>query len=70
MTRGIGLFRPSRSRTTSERLEEHIVSAELENNTPDDTCLLRFHDAVERAFGISFAPIPVADVKRTGSSAS
>lgn len=40
-----------------ERLEEHIVQRELESNTPDDTCLLRFHDAVERAFGIlSFAP--------------
>lgn len=40
-----------------ERLEEHIVQRELASNTPDDTCLLRFRDAVERAMGIlSFAP--------------
>jgi hypothetical protein len=40
-----------------ERLEEHIVQRELASNTPDDTCLFRFLDAVERAMGIlSFAP--------------
>jgi hypothetical protein len=40
-----------------ERLEEHIVARELASNTPDDTCLLRFRDAVERAMEIlSFAP--------------
>lgn len=40
-----------------ERLEERIVERELASHTPDDTCLLRFHDAVERAMGIlSFAP--------------
>jgi hypothetical protein len=40
-----------------ERLEEHIVQRELASNTPDDTCLFRFRDAVERAMGIlSFAP--------------
>jgi hypothetical protein len=40
-----------------ERLEEHIVRRELASNTPDDTCLFRFHDVVERAMGIlSFAP--------------
>ena len=40
-----------------ERLEEHIVQRELGSNTPDDTCLFRFRDAVERAMGIlSFAP--------------
>jgi hypothetical protein len=40
-----------------ERLEEHIVQRELASHTPDDTCLFRFHDAVERAFGIlAFAP--------------
>ena len=40
-----------------ERLEEHIVQRELASNTPDDTCLFRFRDAVERALGIlSFAP--------------
>ena len=39
------------------RLEEHIVQRELAGNTPDDTCLLRFHDAVERAMTIlTFAP--------------
>ncbi len=40
-----------------ERLEEHIVQRELNSNTPDDTCLFRFQEAVERAFGIlTFAP--------------
>jgi hypothetical protein len=40
-----------------ERLEEHIVQRELASHTPDDMCLFRFRDAVERAMGIlSFAP--------------
>lgn len=40
-----------------ERLEEHIIQRELASSTPDDLCLFRFRDAVERAFGIlSFAP--------------
>jgi hypothetical protein len=40
-----------------ERLEEHIVERELASNTPDDTCLFRFRDAVEQGLGIlSFAP--------------
>ena len=40
-----------------ERLEEHIVQRELASNTPDDACLFRFRDAVERAMGIlAFAP--------------
>ena len=40
-----------------ERLEEHIVLRELASDTPDDTCLFRFRDAVERGMGIlSFAP--------------
>ena len=40
-----------------ERLEEHIIQRELASNAPDDTCLFRFRDAVERAMGIlSFAP--------------
>ena len=40
-----------------ERLEEHIIQRELASNSPDDTCLFRFRDAVERAMGIlSFAP--------------
>jgi len=40
-----------------ERLEEHTILRELASNTPDDTCLFRFRDAVERAMGIlSFAP--------------
>lgn len=40
-----------------ERLEEHIVVREPASQTPDDTCLHRFRDAVERAFAIlSFAP--------------
>ena len=40
-----------------ERLEEDIIQLELASHTPDDTCLFRFRDAVERAMGIlSFAP--------------
>lgn len=40
-----------------ECLEEHIVQRELASNTPDDTCLFRFREAMERAMGIlSFAP--------------
>jgi hypothetical protein len=40
-----------------ERLEEHIVQRELASHAPDDRCLFRFRDAVERALGIlSFAP--------------
>lgn len=40
-----------------EILEEHIVQRELASETPDDTCLFRFRDAVERAMGIlTFAP--------------
>lgn len=40
-----------------ERLEEHIIQRELASNTPDDTCLFRFRDAVESAMKIlSFAP--------------
>ena len=40
-----------------ERLEEHIFQRELASSTPDDMCLFRFRDAVERALGIlSFAP--------------
>ncbi|HET9820718.1 MAG TPA: type II toxin-antitoxin system RelE/ParE family toxin [Burkholderiaceae bacterium] len=40
-----------------ERLEEFIVQRELASETPDDTCLFRFRDAVERAMAIlSFAP--------------
>lgn len=40
-----------------ERLEEHIILRELASNTPDEMCLFRFRDAVERAMGIlAFAP--------------
>ena len=40
-----------------ERLEEPIVRPELAGNAPDESCIFRFHDAVERAMGIlSFAP--------------
>jgi len=40
-----------------ERLEEHIIQRELASDTPDDMCLFRFLDAVERAMRIlSFAP--------------
>lgn len=41
----------------TERLEEYIVECELASNAPDETCIFRFRDTVERAFGIlSFAP--------------
>lgn len=40
-----------------ERLEEHIVQRELDSETPDETCIFRFREAIERAMGIlSFAP--------------
>ncbi len=40
-----------------ERLEEHIVQRELASNTPDETCVFRVQEALERALGIlSFAP--------------
>lgn len=40
-----------------ERLEEHIVQRELASHAPDETCLFRFRDAMERALGIlAFAP--------------
>jgi len=40
-----------------ERLEEFIIQRELASDTPDDTCIFRFRDALERAMGIlSFAP--------------
>jgi hypothetical protein len=40
-----------------ERLEEHIVQRELASHTPDDMCLFRFRDAMERSIRIlSFAP--------------
>jgi hypothetical protein len=40
-----------------ERLEEHIIERELASSPPDDSCLFRFRDAVERGLGIlSFAP--------------
>lgn len=40
-----------------ERLEEHIVQRELASNTPDETCLFRFREAVVRAMAIlSFSP--------------
>jgi hypothetical protein len=40
-----------------ERLEEHVVQRELASHAPDDRCLFRFRDALERAMGIlSFAP--------------
>ena len=40
-----------------QRLEEHIIQRELQSNTPDETCLFRFRDALERALAIlSFAP--------------
>lgn len=40
-----------------ERLEEHIIQRELASHAPDDTCLFRFRDEVERALGIlAFAP--------------
>jgi hypothetical protein len=40
-----------------ERLEEFIIQRELARDTPDETCIFRFLEAVERAMGIlSFAP--------------
>lgn len=40
-----------------ERLEEFIIQRELASDTPDDGCIFRFRDALERAMGIlSFAP--------------
>jgi hypothetical protein len=40
-----------------ERLEEYIIQRELASDTPDETCIFRVRDAVERAVGIlSFAP--------------
>lgn len=40
-----------------ERLEEHIIERELASQTPDEDCLFRFQEAVQRAMGIpSFAP--------------
>lgn len=40
-----------------ERFEEHIIQRELSSSTPDEMCLFRFRDALERAMGIlSFAP--------------
>lgn len=40
-----------------ERLEEHVVQRELASHKPDDMCLFRFRDVLERAMGIlSFAP--------------
>lgn len=40
-----------------ERLESHIVERELASQDPDEMCLFRFQEAVERALGIlAFAP--------------
>lgn len=40
-----------------ERLEEHIVQRELASHTPDEACLLKFRDAVDRGIGLlCFAP--------------
>lgn len=40
-----------------ERLEECIIQRELTSETPDDTCIFRFQEAVERGMEIlSFAP--------------
>ena len=40
-----------------ERLEEHIIQRELASETPDETCIFRFREAMERAMGVlSFAP--------------
>ncbi|MBL0087783.1 MAG: hypothetical protein IPP44_14305 [Ideonella sp.] len=40
-----------------ERFVEHIIRREVASHAPDDRCLFRFRDAVERAMGIlSFAP--------------
>jgi hypothetical protein len=44
-------------RSDIERLEEHIIERELASHTPDEDCISRFQDAMERAMGIlSFAP--------------
>lgn len=40
-----------------ERLEEDIIQRELASETPDETCIFRFREAMERAMGVlSFAP--------------
>ena len=40
-----------------EQLEEHIIQRELASQAPDENCLFRFRDVVERAMGVlSFAP--------------
>ena len=40
-----------------ERLEEHIIQRELASETPDETCIFRFREAMQRAMGVlSFAP--------------
>lgn len=40
-----------------QRLEEHIIQRELDSDTPDETCILRFSEAIQRAMGIlAFAP--------------
>lgn len=40
-----------------ERLEELIIQRELASHTPDETCLFRFRDAMERAMDLlSLAP--------------
>ena len=40
-----------------ERLEEHIIQPELASETPDETCIFRFREAMQRAMGVlSFAP--------------
>jgi hypothetical protein len=40
-----------------ERLEEHIIERELASQTPDEACLFRFQESMQRAMGIlSFAP--------------
>jgi len=40
-----------------ERLEEHILQRELPTDTPDETCIFRFREAMQRAMGVlSFAP--------------
>jgi hypothetical protein len=54
---GYGVFPTVTFQEDIKRLEEHIVLRELASNKPEDTCLFRFRDAVERAMGIlSFAP--------------
>lgn len=40
-----------------QRLEEHIIERELQSHAPDDTCLLRFLEALERSLAIlTFSP--------------